>query len=103
MTEAHCRHCGYDLVGLGLQGRCPECGRAFDKQTRLNVDLDGGAEASQRRSQRLLAVGLGVLSLLLAGAGGAVAMASEDPLAALVWGLTGAGASLIAALWVATR
>ena len=25
-----CVNCGYDLQGLPLQGRCPECGQPFD-------------------------------------------------------------------------
>jgi hypothetical protein len=60
-TEPHCRKCGYNLTGLTAE-RCPECGRAATGQ---NVVI-----GTRRRRWRLLAPGLVLLLLGLAGAGG---------------------------------
>lgn len=103
MTEAHCGHCGYDLVGLGLSGRCPECGRNFNKATRLNTRSHGGGVDGDRRGPRRLAAALAGLGFLSAGAGGAVATFASDPLPAIAWGLLGAGLAFVAALWALTR
>ncbi|MCC7293108.1 MAG: hypothetical protein IT449_13690 [Phycisphaerales bacterium] len=35
MTTATCHRCGYDLTGLPVSHRCPECGMAFGALTRV--------------------------------------------------------------------
>lgn len=59
-----CERCGYDLTGLASAGRCPECGRRFDKQRHYGV--------RERRSEGLAGKVQGRplgWVLILAGAG----------------------------------
>ncbi len=32
-TDPHCGHCGFSLQGLPGEGKCPECGTAYDPAT----------------------------------------------------------------------
>jgi hypothetical protein len=52
VNDEHCSQCGYDLTGLSLTGRCPECGHAYD------VFSGGGlrrAESGYQRGDRIAA------------------------------------------------
>ena len=46
-----CGKCGYDLSGLGRQGRCPECGTVFNLATGKGVR---SASDAMRRGDRLV-------------------------------------------------
>lgn len=35
-----CGKCGYDMTGLPARGTCPECGNAYDTQTRKGMADD---------------------------------------------------------------
>jgi len=39
VTSGICVDCGYDLSGLGVAGRCPECGQVFVPQDISEVNL----------------------------------------------------------------
>ncbi len=53
VREGVCLECGYDLCGLPLSGRCPECGNAYDSTTRAGF---GSAIANrQEKLDRTLA------------------------------------------------
>ena len=34
---AYCKSCGYDLQGLAMHGRCPDCGEFFSRISNKNV------------------------------------------------------------------
>lgn len=48
-----CAKCSYDLTGLPLEGRCPECGHPFDRQRGLGVKVMPTAE---ERGDRLMKI-----------------------------------------------
>lgn len=60
LREVHCRQCGYDLRGLQLDGRCPEC--AADVEWSVHGDLlqfaDPAWVAKLAKGSRLLVRGL---------------------------------------------
>ncbi len=68
-----CATCRYDLSGLGVQGKCPECGTYFNRRSGENIH--GGASYSRRQSEmdRKLtwakAITLTVLGVAAAGGG----------------------------------
>jgi predicted ATP-dependent serine protease len=42
-----CANCGYELVGMGSRGSCPECGTYWNALTGENIEA-GGAERRRR-------------------------------------------------------
>ena len=61
-----CRHCGYDLRGLPLEDRCPECGTPVSVSLSAGRRLSGADPHWLRRVQTgLAAIGLGCIMLLL--------------------------------------
>ena len=103
MRDAHCAHCGYDLVGLPPSSSCPECGRPYDKATRRNVSETGAVASEQQRGRRGFAakmIGAAVGALGLAGAWAAF---SDDPLRPLAVGVGAAGARAVAGRWALVR
>ncbi|MEM8783378.1 MAG: hypothetical protein AAGE65_11060 [Planctomycetota bacterium] len=70
--SAYCVQCGYDLLGSSPQGRCPECGQAFDRRTGKGV-VSGTAVAQQRGDLVLTWAKVGVISAIgLACLGGGI-------------------------------
>jgi len=61
-----CVKCGYDLTGLAERGRCPECGRPFDRTTGEGIR---GAEPPKIRGLRMIRR---VRTLVLASSAGGV-------------------------------
>ncbi len=101
-----CSNCGYDLGGLRVAGHCPECGQAYDRQSRLGITSDV-SKAMRRGDALLFWVGICfvvLLSVLLVGAGYVLSLYSSNPLAPLSVGLTlGVGLLLIGVLLVIGR
>ncbi|MEM8739675.1 MAG: hypothetical protein AAGG38_14525 [Planctomycetota bacterium] len=52
--STRCSACGYDLMGLGREGVCPECGNAFDTLTKVGIRVDSARIEAHRRGDRLL-------------------------------------------------
>ena len=73
MDVRHCENCEYELIGLGMTGKCPECGEAF------------GYGASRDRPEPLMvrhgfSIGLGVFTLLILCCGGLLSIWSTKPM-----------------------
>jgi len=93
MNERYCDSCGYELIGLPMRGKCPECGEPF------------GAEGSITRKEPLLvrhgfSMGIAVLALMIFSCGGLLSIWSTKPLQLVattlaVGGVFGGGAVLM--------
>lgn len=72
VPHGHCGKCGYDLTGLAIVGRCPECGNEYDGHTRAGM----ASHAAQRQAKldRVLArvrtvclLGVALMAMMCAG------------------------------------
>lgn len=62
MMDKTCRACGYDLTGLEVQGRCPECGGYYDGWSGEGLARD--ATDKYVRGDRVVAV-VGIIVMVL--------------------------------------
>ena len=53
-TDAFCHACRYNLRGLTLDARCPECGEPVTNSVRLTVRLPSPGDATQDEQRRQL-------------------------------------------------
>lgn len=60
-SSAHCLRCGYDLMGSGPYGSCPECGTPYDRRTGQGV-VSGHAIAQERGDRLVLWIKVGVVA-----------------------------------------
>jgi len=71
INDKQCRGCGYELNGLGPQGRCPECGGVYDIYT--GEGIAGTMMDKHRRGERVVTLlqtlGLVFAAVLLVGVG----------------------------------
>ena len=103
MRDAHCAHCGYDLVGLPASSRCPECGRPFNKRTRQNVSETGAVASEEQRGRRGFALKMAGAAAGVLCVSGVWAALSVDPLRPLAVGGTLAATLVMAGLWPLAR
>ena len=88
-----CHHCGYDLMGLPNQGRCPECGEVYDKHS-----LYRAAKAKEPAFVRhITSITLAIISLSVLICGGALSFQATNRWAAItvtvvIAGVAGFGA-----------
>jgi len=65
-----CSNCGYELLGLPRQGRCPECGQYYNM---LSGEGTKGTEAAEEKLsfifRRIRTVVLGLMTLASVGCG----------------------------------
>jgi hypothetical protein len=104
--QDRCANCDYDLAGLGIVGRCPECGQPFDRQSGRGLTTDI-SKAMKRGDAIVFWVGIGfmlLLALLLITLGWVGSLYSSNPMAPLSVGLTlGGGLLLVALLLILVR
>lgn len=67
-AQVSCSGCGYDLMGGGREGRCPECGQAFDIALGKGVTAQSAKMRAAERGERLTYL-VKLWALLLLGAG----------------------------------
>ena len=93
-TEIPCRKCGYNLRGLHVEGRCPECGRAVGLSVRgdfLRYSDPGWVRKLHRGIRMIIwaivVIVLGVLLGIALGIGmGNAAVAAAAPVTAMLVG-----------------
>ncbi len=49
-----CGKCGYDLTGIAMRGRCPECGNMYDRRRGLGIKLMPTAEQRGDQLMKLI-------------------------------------------------
>lgn len=89
---AACAACGYDLTGVGWEGRCPECGGFYDKSNARGIVRGGGGPLTpHERGDRVVAMvkvggyaALGFAGLLW---GGIASLSSPMPARPLALGI----------------
>lgn len=70
LSVHRCHQCDYELTGLGLRGRCPECGQYFNFATGEGVRQPPTVQEHQSRLfGRIRTIGLGVLAVAAVLAG----------------------------------
>ena len=83
--DRSCDRCGYDLVGLARQGRCPECGQYFDVYS--GEGLYSGVSARHRRGHRLMArlrtVLIALATVMVMVCGGLMSFVARNPARAI--------------------
>jgi len=61
-----CSKCGYDLTGLTVVGRCPECGQRYHTRTGEGVFRSGDVrQRTERRMRHLRTILLGAATLMV--------------------------------------
>ncbi len=65
VKEGICGECGYDLTGLALVGRCPECGNEYDGHTRAGFGSHTAHRQARldRRLARVRTISLALIGL----------------------------------------
>lgn len=92
----NCAACGYDLTGVGWEGRCPECGGFYDKSSARGIVRGGGgrrASTPHERGDRVVSIAKVVAYAVLGFAcllwGGIASLSSPMPARPLALGLLG--------------
>lgn len=82
LEAKYCGRCGYELIGLPKQGRCPECGQVYDlvKGSGLGV---GPKHRVGTGIGRMRTVACGVLAVVVMLCGGLGALVATHPLSVL--------------------
>ena len=90
-----CAACGYDLTGVGGEGRCPECGGFYDKHSGRGIGTGAGFGDACARGDRVVAqVKVAVYGVLGVGClawGGLASLSSASPAWPLILGVLFAG------------
>ncbi|MEE9403475.1 MAG: hypothetical protein V3V20_01160 [Algisphaera sp.] len=85
---AQCAACGYDLMGVGWEGYCPECGSLYDKHKSLGIRRgEEDRNAIGHGTQIKIAI-WGALALACWAGSGLVALGSPSPMSPLLAGGT---------------
>jgi hypothetical protein len=95
VTDIPCRKCGYDLRGLSVNGRCPECGAAVGVSVHGNLlrFSDPGWVRGLQKGAWLILVG--VLILIVGAIFAALLGAASPQLASVVAPLLSIGGNIV--------
>lgn len=92
MEGKTCDRCGYELTGLDVQGRCPECGGYYDSWS--GEGIGGGPMESVRRGDRVVrlfqTICLAFLAVAMVGLGVLFSWKSGAALPLIFMGVIGA-------------
>ncbi len=90
-AQISCSGCGYDLMGGAKEGRCPECGQAFDMAIGKGVTKRSAKMEAHHRGDRLVYMvklwSLILLAVICVGLGGLGALVAVDPARPIAFGL----------------
>ena len=108
-AQLNCSGCGYDLTGGAREGRCPECGQAYDVSTGKGVTKRSAAMEAHYRGDRVVYLfklwTLILLAVICAGLGGLRGLMVDDPARPIAIGLLFGGLFAFGALatWFTER
>lgn len=108
-AKLSCSGCGYDLLGVAREGRCPECGQAYDVSIGKGVTQRSAAMQAHDRGDRLVYLlklwTLILLAVICVGLGGLRALTVADPTRPIAMGLLFGGLFAFGALatWFTER
>jgi hypothetical protein len=92
MEGKTCDRCGYELTGLDVQGRCPECGGYYDSWS--GEGIGGGPMESVKRGDWVVrlfqAICLAFLAVVMVGLGVLFNWKSGETLPLIFMGAIGA-------------
>lgn len=99
VSQEHCSKCGYDLTGLPLAGRCPECGQAYDVDRGYGIaQPESISQRSYRVTARLRTIAWGIAAVLCLGCGSGLALIAKNTQTALWLGVIFAGVCVLGAV-----
>ncbi len=81
LMERPCSECGYDLSGLGVRGKCPECGQVFNLLSGEGIGGTGRGKADRSLdlAARLRTITFGVATASVLVCGGAGSYFATNP------------------------
>ncbi|MBB6429087.1 hypothetical protein [Algisphaera agarilytica] len=89
-AKVSCSNCGYDLMGVAREGRCPECGQRYDLALGMGVTkVSANMLAHQRGDKAIYLVkvwGMAFAAVACLGIGGLLSLVSSEPSRPLMLG-----------------
>ncbi|MEM9419819.1 MAG: hypothetical protein AAGA25_12335 [Planctomycetota bacterium] len=90
-AKVSCSNCGYDLMGVPREGRCPECGQRYDIALGMGVTkVSANMLAHQRGDKAVYLVklwGMIIAAAACLGIGGLLSLISSEPRRPIMLGM----------------